>query len=306
MDVKMKISDTAAKLESNYKTQGIFEIGIGEKLPKRTEVIDIINEVRRVIFPGFFGNENTAYVSLDNFAGNSLARIYEKLFKQIRIAIMYQSKRNANIADDAVPELKQESVDDTAEEKALAFIDSLPNIQQKIFKDVEAELMGDPAANSKEDIIFSYPGIYAIYVYRIAHVLYELKVPFIPRIMTEHAHSKTGIDINPGAVIGEYFFIDHGTGIVIGETTIIGNHVKLYQGVTLGALSTIKGQELSGVKRHPTIEDYVAIYANATILGGNTVIGKNSVVAGNTFVTESIPENTKVSAYVPELKYRKR
>lgn len=306
MDVKMKISETAAKLETNYKAQGIFEIGIGEKLPKRTEVIDIINEVRRVIFPGYFGNENTAYVSLGNFAGNSLAGIYERLFKQIRIAIMYQRRQSAKTANDAVSVLKQESVDDTAEEKALAFIDSLPNIQQMIFKDVEAELMGDPAACSKEDIIFSYPGIYAIYVYRIAHVLYELKVPFIPRIMTEHAHSKTGIDINPGAVIGEYFFIDHGTGIVIGETTMIGNHVKLYQGVTLGALSTMKGQELSGVKRHPTIEDYVVIYANATILGGKTVIGKNSVVAGNTFVTESIPENTRVSAYVPELNIRKR
>ena len=306
MDVKMKISETVAKLESNYKAQGIFEIGIGEKLPKRSEVIDIINEVRRVIFPGYFGNENTAYVSLGNFAGNSLAGIYERLFKQIRISIMYQNKQSAKIADDAVSVSKQKSVDDTAEEKAMAFIDSLPDIQQMVFKDVEAELMGDPAAGSKEDIIFSYPGIYAIYVYRIAHVLYELKVPFIPRIMTEHAHSKTGIDINPGAVIGEYFFIDHGTGIVIGETTIIGNHVKLYQGVTLGALSTMKGQELSGVKRHPTIEDYVVIYANATILGGKTVIGKNSVVAGNTFVTESIPENTRVSAYVPELKIRKR
>lgn len=197
-------------------------------------------------------------------------------------------------------------IDGMAEDITLQFIDAIPDIQQMIFKDVEAELQGDPAAESKEDIIFSYPGIYAIFVYRIAHVLYELKVPFIPRIMTEHAHSKTGIDINPGAKIGEYFFIDHGTGIVIGETTEIGNHVKIYQGVTLGALSTMKGQALSGVKRHPTIEDYVVIYANTTILGGETVVGKNSVVAGNTFVTESIPENTKVSAYVPELQMRKR
>lgn len=295
LDVKRKITEAAERLENNYKNQGIFEIGIGEKLPKRSEIIDIINEVRRIIFPGYFGNENTAYVTLNNFAGNTLAGIYEKLFKQVRIALLYQGKGK-----------KIKGIDDMAEEITIRFIDAIPDIQQMIFKDVEAELQGDPAAGSKEDIIFSYPGIYAIYVYRIAHVLYELKVPFIPRIMTEHAHSKTGIDINPGAKIGEYFFIDHGTGIVIGETTEIGNHVKIYQGVTLGALSTMKGQALSGVKRHPTIEDNVVIYANTTVLGGETTVGKNSVVAGNTFVTESIPENTKVSAYVPELQLRKR
>lgn len=295
MDVKRKITEAAERLENNYKNQGIFEIGIGEKLPKRSEIIDIINEVRRIIFPGYFGSENTAYVTLNNFAGNTLAGIYEKLFKQVRIALLYQGKGK-----------KIEGIDDIAEGITIKFIDAIPDIQQLIFKDVEAELQGDPAAGSKEDIIFSYPGIYAIYVYRIAHVLYELKVPFIPRIMTEHAHSKTGIDINPGAKIGEYFFIDHGTGIVIGETTEIGDYVKIYQGVTLGALSTMKGQALSGVKRHPTIEDNVVIYANTTVLGGETTVGKNSVVAGNTFVTESIPENTKVSAYVPELQLRKR
>lgn len=295
MDVKSRITEAAQKLGKNYKDQGIFEVGKGEKLPRRSEIIDIINEVRRIIFPGYFGNENTAYVTLDNFAGNTLAGIYEKIFKQVRIALLYQNRGK-----------KLEGVDDISEEISLKFIDSIPDIQQLIFKDVEAELQGDPATKSKEDIIFSYPGIYAIYVYRIAHVFYELKVPFIPRIMTEHAHSKTGIDINPGAKIGEYFFIDHGTGIVIGETTEIGNHVKIYQGVTLGAISTMKGQALSGVKRHPTIEDNVVIYANTTILGGDTIVGKNSVVAGNTFVTESIPENTKVSAYVPELQLQKR
>lgn len=295
VEIKKVIVDSAMKLESNYKSQGIFEIGKGERLPKRSEIIDIINEIRRVIFPGYFGYENTAYVSLDNFAGSTLAIIYEKLFKQIRIALMFK-KRGENL----------QGVEDEAEKIALEFISKLPKIQSMIFKDLEAELQGDPAASSKEEIIFSYPGIYAIFIYRIAHVLYKINVPFIPRIMTEHAHSKTGIDINPGAKIGEYFFIDHGTGIVIGETTEIGNNVKIYQGVTLGALSTMKGQALSGVKRHPTIEDNVVIYANATILGGETVVGKNSVVAGNTFVTESIPENTKVSAYIPELKMQKR
>jgi serine O-acetyltransferase len=247
------------------------------------------------MFPGFFGTENTAYVSLHDFAGNTLAGIYEKLFRQIRTALLYQEREKVI-----------EGVEERAEHLTLEFIHALPDIQQMIFKDVEAELQGDPAASSKEEIIFSYPGIFAIFVYRIAHILYELKVPFIPRIMTEYAHGKTGIDINPGAKIGEYFFIDHGTGIVIGETTVIGNHVKIYQGVTLGALSTRKGQALSGVKRHPTIEDYVVIYANTTILGGETIVGRNSVVAGNTFVTESIPENSRVSAYMPELRMRRQ
>lgn len=294
MDIKSKINIAAEKLENNYKTQGIFEIGIGDRMPNRSEVIDIISEVRRIFFPGFFGKENTAIVNLNSFADSTLASIYEKLFRQIRVAFLYDKKMDKDV------------VDAKAEEITLKFIDELPNIQNLIFKDVEAQLEGDPAAGSKADIIFSYPGIYAISVYRIAHILYDLKVPYIPRIMTEHAHSKTGIDINPGATIGEYFFIDHGTGIVIGETTNIGDHVKIYQGVTLGALSTMKGQELSGVKRHPTIEDNVVIYANTTVLGGNTVIGKNSVIAGNTFVTQSVPENTKVSAFMPELQIKKR
>ena len=175
-----------------------------------------------------------------------------------------------------------------------------------ILKDVDAEFNGDPAAKDHQDIILSYPGIFTIFVYRYAHVLYELNVPYIPRIMTEYAHGLTGIDINPGATIGEYFCLDHGTGIVIGETTTIGDHVKIYQGVTLGALSTRKGQLLSGVKRHPTIENNVVIYANTTILGGETVIGENSVVAGNSFVTTSIPANTKVASMQPELEIKEQ
>ena len=174
-----------------------------------------------------------------------------------------------------------------------------------LLKDVQAGFDGDPAAKSKEEIIFSYPGFLAIYVYRLAHILYLEEVPFIPRIMTEYAHDHTGIDINPGATIGEYFFIDHGTGVVIGETTTIGNNVKLYQGVTLGALSTRKGQQLSGVKRHPTIEDNVTIYSNSSVLGGETVIGENTIIGGNTFITESIPANSKVSAKSPELVIKK-
>lgn len=294
-NVKDVISNVSSQLEQNYKEQEIFEVLIGEKLPKRSEIIYIVNELRRIMFPGYFGNENTAFVSLGAFAGNSLAVVYEKLFQQVKIALVYKGDNKENF-----------NADEAAEAITLEFIERIPELQRMLFKDVEAELVGDPAAKSKEEIIFSYPGIFAIFVYRIANLLYKLKVPLIPRIMTEYAHGETGIDINPGAQIGEYFFIDHGTGIVIGETTVIGNYVKIYQGVTLGALSTQKGQKLAGVKRHPTIEDNVVIYANTTILGGETVIGRNSVIAGNTFIVESIPPNTKVSSTIPELKYKNR
>ena len=167
--------------------------------------------------------------------------------------------------------------------------------------DAQAALEGDPAAKTKEEIIVTYPGFYAIFVYRLAHVLYEQKVPFIPRMMTEYAHGKTGIDINPGATIGEYFFIDHGTGVVIGETAVIGKRVQIYQGVTLGALSPRKGQRISGTKRHPTVEDNVTIYSEASVLGGDTVIGEGSIIGGNTFVLESVPKGAKVSHKRPEL-----
>lgn len=292
-EIRSHIDEVARELAGNYKRQGIFEMGIGQRPPKRSEIIELVEELRRVIFPGYFGDENTAYVSLESFAGNTLAVIYEKMFKQIRTALLYVAEKK-----------EEQRCREEAEALTRTFLSRLPYIQDLLLKDVEAEYHGDPAANSKEEIIFCYPGIYAIFVYRVAHELYRLQVPFIPRIMSEYAHGETGIDINPGAEIGEYFFIDHGTGIVIGETTRIGNHVKLYQGVTLGALSTQKGQQLSGVKRHPTIEDHVVIYANTTILGGETVIGANSVVAGNSFVTTSIPRNTKVSATQPELKYK--
>lgn len=294
-NIKSVIDKASAQLNKNYEEQALFDIGIGEQLPKESEVIDTLLEIRKIIFPGFFGAENSAYVRLENFAGSTLAIIYEKLFKQIRRSLLFKSER-----------IRSAEFDKEVEDLTLNFIQRLPDVQALIFKDVEAELDGDPAANSKEEIICSYPGIFAIFVYRVAHELYQLNIPFIPRIMSEYAHSKTGIDINPGATIGEYFFIDHGTGIVIGETTNIGNHVKIYQGVTLGALSTMKGQLLSGIKRHPTIENNVVIYANATVLGGETVIGANSVIAGNTFITESVEPNTKVAATMPELQIIKR
>ena len=200
---------------------------------------------------------------------------------------------------------EEQKAKEHAEQITERFFANVPEIQRMLLTDLQAGFDGDPAAKSKEEIIFSYPGFYAIYVYRLAHVLYLENVPFIPRIMSEYAHGYTGIDINPGATIGEYFFIDHGTGVVIGETTEIGKNVKLYQGVTLGALSTRQGQLLANVKRHPTIRDNVTIYSNSSVLGGETVIGENTIIGGNTFITASIPANTKVSAKSPELVIKK-
>ena len=292
-DVKTVIAEMAEELNKNYSDQKLFDLSLGERLPQKDEIIDFVDELRKVTFPGFFGRENMAYANKKYFAGHKLSLLYDKLFRQIKVAL--SDKNDAK----SYQEIRAD-----AQEKALGFIRRIPEVQALLCKDVEAEYNGDPAANSREEIIFSYPGLFAIFVYRYAHVLYQMKVPFIPRIMTEYAHGETGIDINPGANIGEYFFIDHGTGIVIGETTDIGNNVKIYQGVTLGALSTRKGQQLSGIKRHPTIEDNVVIYANTTILGGETIIGANSVVAGNTFVTKSIPANTKVASTMPELEIK--
>ena len=292
-DVKTVIAEMAEELNKNYSDQKLFDLSLGERLPQKDEIIDFVDELRKVTFPGFFGRENMAYANKKYFAGHKLSLLYDKLFRQIKVALSYKNDAKS-----------YQEITEDAQEKALGFIRRIPEVQALLCKDVEAEYNGDPAANSREEIIFSYPGLFAIFVYRYAHVLYQMKVPFIPRIMTEYAHGETGIDINPGANIGEYFFIDHGTGIVIGETTDIGNNVKIYQGDTLGALSTRKGQQLSGIKRHPTIEDNVVIYANTTILGGETIIGANSVVAGNTFVTKSIPANTKVASTMPELEIK--
>ena len=187
---------------------------------------------------------------------------------------------------------------------SLDLIAHLPAIQKMLLKDMDAIFDGDPAAASKEEILFAYPGLYAIFVYRVAHPLYEAHVPLIPRIMSEYAHSRTGIDIHPGATIGAHFLIDHGTGIVIGETTVIGDHVKLYQGVTLGALSPRNGHNSIPGKRHPTVEDNVTIYSGATILGGDTVIGRNTVIGGNAFLTQSVSGNTKVVIKAPETIYK--
>ena len=278
---KDTILDVAKHLTSNYEKQEVASSAMKTKLPDVEVVYSMIDDLRKLTFPGYFGTEK--FLSKEAFAEGVLLSLYEKMKSQMKVILSDKQK---------------------AEELTARFMEEIPRVQELLAKDVEAQLAGDPAASSNSEVILAYPGLFTIFVYRYAHVLYELEVPLLPRIMSEYAHGKTGIDINPGATIGEYFFIDHGPGVVIGETAIIGNGVKIYQGVTIGALSTRKGQALSGVKRHPTIEDNVIIYANATILGGNTVVGEGATVAGNTFVTESVPAGAKVSAMHPELNVR--
>ena len=288
-ETKNVIDLSVKKITENYKDNELFLAEHRENLPNRCVIIQIISDLKQLLFPGYFCDEIQPPQLSEYFAGSLISKIYSMLKNQIALALSYKEN------------ISKEELLRKAEKICSDFFESLPEIQNLLVKDVEAAYHGDPAAKSKEEVVFSYPGFQAILVYRIANLLYRAKVPFIPRIMTEYAHSETGIDINSGATIGEYFFIDHGTGVVIGETCIIGNYVKVYQGVTLGALSTRSGQQLSGVKRHPTIEDNVTIYSGASILGGETVIGESSIIGGNCFITESIPANTKVSVKNPEL-----
>lgn len=286
------MQNAISKISENYIYDHEFPIYCDNmRLPNRSEIVSIIKDIQKVVFPAYFCGSEARGMDSKEFIEKTLITIYYQLKTQLELAhSLCKCTRVTKVFDS-----------DRIDEICSEFINEIPNIQNKLIKDIIANFEGDPAATSKAEIILSYPGFYAIFVYRFAHELYKRNVPFIPRMMTEHAHSKTGIDINPGAEIGEYFFIDHGTGIVIGETTTIGNNVKIYQGVTLGALSPRKGQVLSGVKRHPTVEDNVTIYANSTILGGDTVIGKNSVIGGNSFVTESVDKNSYVSIKAPEL-----
>ncbi|MDP4118669.1 MAG: serine O-acetyltransferase EpsC [Bacillota bacterium] len=285
MKKKSILSDVISQMTYTYENEKLFNGRCNRHMPSKNAVIKIINELRNVIFPGYFSDD--MILSEEYYTGYNILHVYDDLKRQIKAALSYFCFEG--------------DISARAEEICLELFEQLPNIQQLLLKDVQAGFDGDPAAKSKEEIIFSYPGLFAIFVYRLAHPLYESNVPLIPRIMTEYAHSLTGIDINSGATIGEYFFIDHGTGVVIGETTSIGNNVKLYQGVTLGALSTRSGQKLAGTKRHPTICDNVTIYSGATVLGGETIIGEGVIVGGNCFITESVPAHTKVSAKNPEL-----
>jgi serine O-acetyltransferase len=280
----------AMKIISCRKRTLTKEITHPDCLPDKGEVVEIIDLLRNLLFPGYFEEQCLAPANTERGVASLLEEVEFKLKRQICRALDLDSGAGACAKK--------------AEEICDAFLGKLPDLLEVLLSDVQATYDGDPAAHSKHEIIFAYPGIFAITVYRLAHELYLLSVPFIPRIMTEYAHGLTGIDIHPGANISHHFFIDHGTGIVIGETTTIGAHAKLYQGVTLGALSTRGGQSLRGKKRHPTLEDEVTVYSGASILGGETVIGKGSVIGGNAFITQSVPENTRVNIKSHELIYK--
>lgn len=265
-------------------------------IPSHESVVQIIHQTRCILFPGYFSKTNLTQNNLEYYIGQRTTCLYEKLAKQITLALKHDCFRKKQPCCDCGI---------TGHKMALEFIQTLPKIESLLNMDIKAALEGDPAAKGPDEVIFSYPGLLAITIYRMANTLLKFGVPIIPRIMTEHAHSLTGIDIHPGATIGENFFIDHGTGVVIGETTEIGKRVRLYQGVTLGALSLPReaGALYRGTKRHPTIEDDVIIYANTTILGGETTIGARSIIGGNIWITESVAPDTKVLLKRPELNY---
>jgi serine O-acetyltransferase len=264
-------------------------------LPDKNAIIRILDDVLAIIYPGYFGGKHLEASNIDYHVGDLLDSIYTRLTEAV-----YRSVRPAcELTEDFCAHCHS-----IAEDQALDLLNRIPDLRRRLAEDVQAAYDGDPAAKSTDEVIFAYPAIYAISVYRVAHELRTNGVPLLPRIMTEHAHSRTGIDIHPGATIGRGFFIDHGTGVVIGETTLIGDHVKLYQGVTIGALSFAKDTEghlIRGKKRHPTIEDDVVVYSGATILGGDTVIGKGSVIGGNVWLTRSVPPYTRVIISEPEL-----
>ncbi len=291
-----KIDRAAEALVESYSTEGIKIHHLDRQpLPSHAELIRVLMTIHELIFPGYIGAQGLTGETLRVHVEGRMSWLYEVLTDQINRAICHGTKIGSAC----------EVTDRTPAECAATFLAELPRLRGVLATDVQAAYEGDPAATCQDEIIFSYPSIYAVMVYRLAHELYKMCVPLIPRIMTEHAHHRTGIDIHPGTRIGSRFFIDHGTGVVIGGTAIIGNNVKLYQGVTLGAFSFDKdatGRLVRDTKRHPTIEDDVVIYAGATILGGETVIGRGSVIGGNVWLTHSVPPGTRVLQESPNLR----
>ena len=269
-------------LEDYQKERAVDKMDIYNQ-PDKAEIMNILDELFSIVYPGFFRDKTHKIYNIEHTVSTVIEDVMFHLNKQIMVVLKY-----TKVFQDG----EEEKLEEFSQNACVQFMKSIPKVREYLETDLQAAYDGDPAARSKDEIIFSYPGIYAITVYRLAHELFLLNVPLIPRMMTEQAHSKTGIDIHPGATIGKYFFIDHGTGIVVGETTIIGEHVKLYQGVTLGALSTKGGQK-----------DNVTIYSGASILGGETVIEEGVVVGGNSFITKSISKGTKVSVKNQELVY---
>lgn len=285
--IEQQIENVVDSILEDYRNdRDIDRIDLRHQADKDV-VIDIIDKLRRIVFPGYFKDKTYRIYNAKHNLSMLIEDVMFNLNRQIALVL-------------------NDSTEERSAQICLDFFREIPKVRAMVQTDLQAAYDGDPAASGKDEVIFCYPGLFAITVYRLAHELYTLGVPMIPRIMTEYAHSVTGIDIHPGATIGKYFFIDHGTGIVVGETTVIGERVKIYQGVTVGALSTRGGQSLRGKKRHPTIEDNVTIYAGASILGGETVIGHDSVIGSNAFITSSIAPGTTVSIKNQELQFKSR
>ena len=291
--LQIQIEQVVDAILDDYKQERDIDRMEYFRQPDKDVIIDIIEKLRRIVYPGYFRDKTYRIYNAKHNLSMLIEDVMFNLTQQIS-CVLQDEGRTAQEAQEK------------AQEIGLTFFKQIPRVREMVQTDLQAAYDGDPAATGMAELIFSYPGLYAITVYRLAHVLYTLNVPMIPRIMTEHAHSITGIDIHPGATIGKFFFIDHGTGIVVGETSVIGENVKIYQGVTLGGLSTRGGQSLRGKRRHPTIEDDVTIYANASILGGETVIGHGCVIGASAFITQSIPPCTTVSMKNQELQMKTR
>ncbi len=285
--IEKKIENVVDAILEDYQSNRDIDRMEQFRQPDKDVIIEIIEKLRRIVFPGYFTDKTYRTYNAKHQLSMLIEDVMYNLSRQIELAFQ----------DDGRAEEDAKTV-------CLSFLSRIPKVREMVQTDLQAAYDGDPAATGMAEVIFSYPGLFAITVYRLAHELYTLQVPMIPRIMTEYAHSVTGIDIHPGATVGKYFFIDHGTGIVVGETTVIGENVKIYQGVTLGGLSTRGGQNLRGKRRHPTIEDNVTIYANASILGGETVIGQGCVIGANAFITKSVPACTTVSMKINELQMK--
>jgi len=298
VDFQSRLPEVVGEIVKSIRATGKINHIERRDLPDRDKVITILRDLQNLLFPGFF-RQRLFWANVEFFVGDMVDSLSVRLSEQVANALRHEDCSKCD--EDEGRDLRDE-----AERVTLEFFRRIPRIRELLEKDVQAAYDGDPAAKSFAEIVLCYPGFEAITTYRLAHELLLLGVPLIPRIMSEYIHHRSGIDIHPGAQIGESFFIDHGTGVVIGETTIIGNNVKIYQGVTLGALSFPKderGQVIRGRKRHPTIEDDVTIYANATILGGDTTVGRGSVIGGNVWLTESVPPYTKVLIETPKQRF---
>ncbi|QDU37775.1 Serine acetyltransferase [Maioricimonas rarisocia] len=301
---KEQLAELTDRIVDSYRDIGTINHLGHCPLPSTSAVVEILHDLKEILYPGYRRRQNLHLGNVTYFVGDLIDGLHDKLTQQIARALRYDYDMTEHAECDRQT---LEDFEAAGQEHAIRFLEALPEIRSLLATDVQAAFDGDPAARNLDEIIFCYPGLQAVTVHRLAHQLYNQNVPLIPRIMAEWSHGQTGIDIHPGAKLGPSFFIDHGTGVVIGETCDIAANVKIYQGVTLGALSFAKdgeGRLVRGTKRHPTIEDGVVIYANATILGGDTVIGANSVIGASVSLTKSVPPSTVVTIEKPSLRFR--